>query len=288
MNRPKTMTIYLLDGTPEGMICAYLAGWSGQCIKIPRNLLSEAKSRKEVYTSGIYFLFGESDDNNGFAKVYIGESENVYRRLESHIKEKDFWNVAIVFSSKDDDLTKAHIRFLENQLINISKQNSIYEVFNSNDGSATTLPEYEISSMEGYIDNIKIVLPSLGYDIFNVKEESSKDENKMREILYLKIKNLNASGYLGQNGLVVLKGSEVSETMRDSLSSGYRKRRKLLIDSGAISEVNGKLVFSSDVEFKSPSQAAAIVAGYSVNGRDYWRTSDGRSIIDIENSKYAD
>jgi hypothetical protein len=48
--------------------------------------------------------------------AYIGESENVRKRLKQHL-EKEFWVEAIAFVSKDEDLTGSHTRYLEGRLI---------------------------------------------------------------------------------------------------------------------------------------------------------------------------
>ncbi len=281
----RTITLYLVDANPNGLICAYLSNWNGQCIKIPRNLLSESKDRNEVNNSGIYFLFGSSEDNNDFPQVYVGEAENVYKRLSQHIKDKEFWSEAIVFSSKDDNLTKAHIRYLEQRLISILRQNSNYELVNTNDGNSTKLPEYSISDMEVYLENIKMILPTLGFDVFTKVEKLDRKKNKQ---FNLELKHVRAKGLLSDNGFVVIKGSEVSIDMKESLSLGYRKKRENLIATSVISEVNNKLIFNIDMEFKSPTEAAAIIAGYSINGRQYWKNSDGKTIKDIEEEIYND
>jgi hypothetical protein len=47
--------------------------------------------------------------------AYIGEAEIVRDRLKQH-KTKEFWVFAIVLVSKDENLTKAHLRYLESRL----------------------------------------------------------------------------------------------------------------------------------------------------------------------------
>lgn len=285
MSLGKTITLFLVDGSPNGLMCAYLSNWNGQCIKIPRNLLVDSKIRDEVNNSGIYFLFGNLEEGSDIPQVYVGEGENVYKRLSSHIKDKEFWNEAIVFSSKDDNMTKAHIRYLENRLINIIRQNSNYELINSNDGNATKLPEYAVADMEMYLENIKVILPSLGYDVFTKIEKSERKKGKN---FTLDLKHVSAKGYLSQNGFVVLKDSEVSKEIKESLSNGYKKKRENLIATSAITEIDGRLRFNIDVEFGSPTEAAAIISGYSISGRQSWKNASGRTIKEIEEEIYKE
>lgn len=279
MTQGKTITMYLVDGVPDGRICTYLSNWNGQCIKIPRNMLGESKTRDEANNSGIYFLFGDSDNESELPQVYVGEAENVYIRLGQHIKGKEFWTDAVVFSSKDDNLTKAHIRYLEHQLIQLMKRNVNYQLVNSNDGNKTKLPEYAQADMEAYLENVKIVLPALGYNVFTAVKNEKKQKSK--EFL-LSVKGISARGFLSKNGFVVLKGSTISKTVTNSMIDGYKKKRDHLLSTGIIHEQNGELLFSEDVEFRSPTEAAVIVTGRATSGRQSWKNAEGKTIKEIE------
>src|SRR5690625_5102066 len=85
----------------------------------PRTKLKEFLDRKESERPGCYILLGENIDNPDETTVYVGEGESVDVRLKSHShgeKQKDFWNEAIVFTSKDDYITKTQIKYLESEL----------------------------------------------------------------------------------------------------------------------------------------------------------------------------
>lgn len=242
-------------------------------------MLADSKKRKEVNNSGIYFLFGDSAQEVDYPQVYVGEAENVYSRLTTHIKEKEFWNEVIVFSSKDDNLTKAHIRYLENRMIDLMKQNSNFQLINGNDGNRTKLPEYAQADMEEYLNNIKILLPTLGYDVFR---SSGKRRGKKDKEFTLQVKNVKANGFLSKNGFVVLKGSGISKTVTSSMIAGYKKKREYLISTGIIVDQDGALFLSEDVEFRSPTEAGVIVTGRSISGRQSWKNSEGKTIKEIE------
>src|SRR5699024_10147013 len=85
--------------------------------------------------TGVYFLFGEDDEGNNVA--YIGEAENVLSRLNSHLREKDFWTEVVVFTSKDDNLNKAHIKYLEHKLHQLAEKMGRYKMKNN---TIATLP----------------------------------------------------------------------------------------------------------------------------------------------------
>ena len=61
--------------------------------------------------------------------------------------------------------------------------------------------------------------------------------------------------------------------------------RKTLIEKGIVIEKSNKLEFVEDFEFSSPSTAAAIILGYSINGRVAWKDSRGKTMNDLEAEK---
>lgn len=63
--------------------------------------------------------------------AYIGEAEVIRDRLKQH-KAKDFWNAVVIFVSKDENLTKAHIRYLESRLLLEAKKVGRYRLENAN------------------------------------------------------------------------------------------------------------------------------------------------------------
>jgi hypothetical protein len=106
----KTIKIFLIDGDPNGRMTCELSNWTGKAYKIPRNKIKDCKDRPDIFNTGIYILFGKNQENKD--SVYIGEAESVLNRLNQHLGQKDFWNEAIVFVSKDENLNKAHVKYL--------------------------------------------------------------------------------------------------------------------------------------------------------------------------------
>jgi|GEM_PF-6791535 len=115
----KNIKLFLLDGTPTGRWICELSNWTGIAYKIPRSMIKACEERPELSSSGVYFLFGEDDKENK-PLVYIGEAENIMTRLKQHLDSKDYWNEVIVFISKDDNLNKAHIKYLENRFYELA------------------------------------------------------------------------------------------------------------------------------------------------------------------------
>ena len=291
MNIGKSIRIFLDEGLVSGIRHGEIVNWTGQAISSPRSKIKSLSSWEESKKPGIYFLFGIDEESGGDA-VYIGEAENVLDRLQSHLVKKDFWNEVVFFTSKDENLTKAHVKYLESRLVQLAKLSARYVVLNGNEPQLPALPRGDRDAMEEFISNLKILLGVIGYktlESLNVKKTEQISnasaticEESLR--LILKAKGINAQAYLTDEGLVVLSESQVSEKMANSLSMGNRKLREQLIESQILKKTNGAYLFTKNHLFKSPSQAAAVIVGYSINGRECWKTPSGETLKLIEES----
>ena len=273
----KAIELFLVNGTAESLITAELSNWNGKAIKIPRTEVS-ACDREDIKGVGIYFLICQEDD--GTDSVYIGEAENVLDRLTQHLrdyqsgKEKYYWNTAVIFVGRD--LNKALIRYLENRFVEIAKECGRYTVLKKNTYKNTVLKEAQIASMEEFIDNVKILINTLGYKVL-VPVPKANDETIY---LYCKGSGASAKGFVSAGGFTVLEGSTVSDHTVPSLETkgkSYYNLRNALIKDGTISD----RVFTRDYEFKAPSAASAVILGHTSNGNVDWKTTDGTKLKDL-------
>ena len=273
----KAIELFLVNGTAESLITAELSNWNGKAIKIPRTEVSVC-DREDIKGVGIYFLICQEDD--GTDSVYIGEAENVLDRLTQHLrdyqsgKEKYYWNTAVIFVGRD--LNKALIRYLENRFVEIAKECGRYTVLTKNTYKNTVLKEAQIASMEEFIDNVKILINTLGYKVL-VPVPKANDETIY---LYCKGSGASAKGFVSAGGFTVLEGSTVSDHTVPSLETKgktYYNLRNALIKDGTISD----RVFTRDYEFKAPSAASAVILGHTSNGNVDWKTADGVKLKDL-------
>jgi hypothetical protein len=279
----KTIKIFLIDGEPNGRLTCELSNWTGKAFRIPRNKIKISADRSELENTGIYILFGKSTDNNKNL-AYIGEGEEIYKRITQHISGKDFWNEVIVFISKDDNLNKAHIKYLENRLYETAKKVNRYDLVNSNIPTKPSISESDRAEMEEFTENIKLLTNTLGYKIFEelIHENQTFEEQEKNTFYIRATRGANAKGQITNEGFVVLKGSEIADTVTTSLNQSIINFRQRLIDEQKIINTHNKLVFTEDYLFSSPSTAAAIVMGRSANGLTEWKLSDGRILKSIE------
>jgi GIY-YIG catalytic domain. len=276
----KTIKIYLIDGDPNGRMSCELSNWSGKAYKLPRKLIKESANRPDLDNTGVYILFGRTDDIEEKDLAYIGEAEGIRNRLEDHLAKKDFWNEAITFISKDNNLNKAHVKYLESRLYEIAKDADRYNLTNSISPTKSSISESDQSEMEEFIENIKLLVNSLGFKIFEpLRKANINKEEEEKNTFYIKAaRGANATGQSTSDGFVVFKDSVIADSTTNSFPQNWEKLRNSLIKNKVI-EQN---IFTKDYLFSSPSSAAAIVMGRSANGLTEWKTEDGRILKSIE------
>ena len=275
-----TIKIFLAHGDPKRLRTAELSNWTGKAVAGPRSEFESVLAREESHKSGVYFLTG-IDPETGTSAVYIGEAESVRDRVKNHL-DKDFWNQIVFFTSKDENLTKAHIRYLEGRLIDQAKQVARALVKNGQ-GSGARLPESDREDMEIFLEKIHQLLPVLSVEVLVPMAATAKAATE-RESLTCEIKGLKATGYLTPNGIVVLAGSQAVLKERAS-SQKYPwalNMRQKLKDDGVLSAKVDHLVFTQDAEFSSPSAAAAVVHGGHANGLIAWKNQKGMTLKELE------
>jgi Domain of unknown function (DUF4357) len=275
-----TIKIFLAHGDPKRLRTAELSNWTGKAVAGPRSEFDSVLAREESQKSGVYFLTG-IDPESGRAAVYIGEAESIRDRVKGHL-DKDYWNHIAFFTSKDENLTKAHIRYLEGRLIEQAKQAGRADVKNSQ-GSGSRLPESDREDMEIFLEKIHQLLPALGVEVL-VPMAVFAAAMTERETLTCEIKGLKAIGHLTPNGMVVLSGSQAVLNERPS-SQKYPwpvNMRQRLRDEGALSVQTDCLKFAKDVEFTSPSAAAAVIHGGHANGLTAWKNKSGKTLKELE------
>lgn len=270
-----TIKLFLVHGSPSGLRTAELSNWSGKAVAAPRTEISELLKRDELSNPGFYLLTGV-DPKSGDRALYIGEAENVANRLRGHAS-KDFWNSVAVFVSKDENLTKAHIRYLEGVLIERANQNGSAIVMNAT-GSGAKLPESDAAEMDIFLEKCLQLLPVLGISDFNEKVDQA---SQSKELLYCRIKGLTATGKRTASGFVVFAGSQAVQEHRPS-ANHIREKRERMISKGLLRAENDYLVFDKDVEFGSPSTAGGVVRGGNTNGLMDWRNADGVKLKELE------
>ncbi len=287
--RGRTLKLYLVDGAPSGVITAELGISSVRAAFASRTALPELIRREEATRTGVYLLAGPDPDLPGRQLVYVGEGDQVKTRLAAHDADeaKEFFTRAVLIVSKDENLTKAHGRYLEGRIIAAIRKAGRAKLVNGTEPPFRGLPEPEIADMERVLDEIEILLPVLGFDILrpagqeagapsraNASESVAAPVNADPDALFTFTESgADAKAREASDEFVVLAGSLAKRQEVKSCGEGLKRRRAQLIADGVLlpSEDPKFLRFAADTAFDSPSGAAGVVYGGNVSGNRYWK-----------------
>lgn len=278
----KTIKIFLIDGDPNGRMSCELSNWSGKAYKIPRIKIKECTDRDDLTSTGVYLLFGKDDDSKD--QVYIGEAESILKRLTQQLQQKEFWNEAIVFISKDENLNKAHIKYLENRLHEIATATNRYKVDNSIVPTQSSISESDRAEMEEFIEYIKMLVNTLGHKVFEEKREI-KPKQKQTTFYCKGVRGADGQGEQTSDGFVVFKGSKAAGVAVASMTANFVTLRQKLIDEGVLINKGEYFEFPDDYIFTSPSTAASMVLGRNANGLVEWKQKDGKTLKEYESNE---
>lgn len=293
IKRGKSINMFLINGDVNGCIKCTLKNWTGIAYKIPRKEIENLKDRDDLNKSGIYFLFGISDDLDKYI-AYIGQANmrqngrGILNRLEEHKRnpEKDYWNEAIVFTTSNNSLGSTELNYLENRFCELAINANRYIIKNGNTPSFGNQTEETESDMEEFIEYAKTVMVVLGHKLLiplTITDNNNLDNYSKDIPLFLTRKNKKTGqlieAYCKQTneGFVVLRGSHIERNDAEYLNESMKKRRKF-------AKIDENNILQEDILFSSPSYAAVFVLGYNSNGLDVWKTKDGIKLKDLENN----
>ncbi|AHG91854.1 protein of unknown function DUF4357 [Gemmatirosa kalamazoonensis] len=294
----RSLRIYLADGSPSGVRLAEIVNWTGQAIACPRTRIAELVEWAEVARPGVYLLL-EGGLGTDRGRVYMGESENVRDRLASHLLEKEFWTEAVAFTSKDTNLTKAHVRYLEARLIHLAKLAGRYDVDNSNAGFSAALPRADADAMEEFLANLRMVLGALGHRLLEplviapvvpapvTATTVPAPSGILGTLLRFDFLGLSAVGYATDEGFTVLKKSQVAIDAQPSTPKHVIALRQAALASGSMVKKGEHFSINEDMAFTSSSTAACFVAGSSRSGPLSWHTDTGVTLKELEQQSAA-
>ena len=267
----KTITTYLIESDPKGPRYVFISNSLCKMYIVPRSNLTILNERDELHQPAFYILLGEDEDTK--PKAHIGETENFKERVKDHDNKKKFWQKALVFVSKDENITKADVQYLEYRAIALAKNTNTY-VLNDNKQmpKAPNLPEYQKDAMAEFFEDIKILTSFTGCNLFDTIEA------KEQHLFFTSGRKCDAKGFYHSTGFTVLKGSIVAKDTVVSLQ--WKDKRDRLVNEYC-SMQDDKLMMNSDKTFSSPSSAADFCTGSSVNGWNVWKDNEGKTLADV-------
>lgn len=272
-----SINIFIAGEKFSGLRMVDKTNWNGRGLLCSRASFQNLRKREELQKAGVYLLLGPPETGE-LPRVYIGEGDPVLPRLENHYSNREFWTQAVMFVSKDQALNKAKIQHLESRLVELAVAAKRCVLENGNKPEKPSLSEAEEAEAEGFLEELLLCLPSIGVPYFD-QPEAPKPTVAMLE---MDSKGAKATGYEASDGFVVRQGSFAVPEIAPSMMEHAQALRKALVDKGILKLDGGRLVFTQDYLFNSPSLAASMVAGNSTNGREAWKTANGETLKQLQ------
>lgn len=287
--RPTSIRIFLADGTPEGLRIVEKSNWNGRAVVANRSHFERALARSEMTQPGVYVLTGMTEE--GAAKLYVGEADALGERIKQHVAGKEFWTRAIAFTSTNEGLNKANVRYLEVRLLSLAKTANQWAVENTAYPSPPPLNEADRADAEWFLAEMLVIFPLLGVDAFEAASSQTgtapAEPVEPPQILHLSERGAQGSGREVTDGFVVFKGSLARAEETVSIHDYMREQRQMLKARGVLAPLDGKLVFTQDFRFSSPSTAAGVLVGGASNGRTAWKDASGKTLKAIQDERLA-
>ena len=283
MNQPSgfSVTILFPSGQLEGLRLIEKSNWMGQGLIFSRSVFAdEVRHRKELNLTGVYVLWGPSGSGQ-LPRVYVGEGNELLQRLDSHMRDKDFWTHGVVFTSKDQSLNKAHVQYLEAQLVQLANELKRCKLDNTNTPKKPWLSDTHRMPAEQYLNDMLLCLHIVGVNFFDKLQKPTKTNQDF----FLSGKNIRAHGFVKTSGFVVCAGSQAVKNVAEKIPARHSKLREELLDQGIFEDTGTEYQLVKKYRFSSPSAAASVLLGTSTNGRIAWKNAEGRSLKEIQDAK---
>lgn len=168
----KIINMLLYDGTLGGVIRIEDSNWNaGELFSAPRESVSDLLKTGACNKYGVYLLLSSD-------MVYVGQSSDLAKRLSQHIAGKDWWDSAIILTTKDDSLNHSDIDFLENVLIDKAFAIKKLDCDNKKSGNPPKVDIFRKVFLGQYLDEALFLMQLIGVKVFSETKTTSKKKKK--------------------------------------------------------------------------------------------------------------
>lgn len=168
MSEAFTLRVFVPSGNPEGARIVDRMNWTGCGYFVSRDHWAEIRQRPELKTGGIYVLIGYQLDELGaeLPIAYVGQTDNLKKRIDQHYDGKDFWTNCVLFISTAGGLNRAHTTWLEWALIQQAASAKRCKLINGVSPAEPALIESEKADTRSFLDEMLRMMPTMGVHIF--------------------------------------------------------------------------------------------------------------------------
>ena len=291
MSSPYVLKILVTSGDPDGVLVIEKSNWSGRGVMFSRADL-KAGLVQSISSPGVYVLLGDDPKGEFDSQIYVGQGEEVSRRLDQHHNDdsKEFWTDTVVFVSEGSSLSRAHILYMENRLLGRAKAAKRVRVANGNRRAVSASSPIVHAEAEGFLSEMLAIFWVLGIKAFAepkplARPKASASTSPRR--YFLKGPDAAGEGEERSGGFFVFAGATARIKETASMSSSNRQIRKKLLRAGTFVEEGDVYRLVEDHLFGSPSMAAVVLLSSNANGRDAWKDANGVTLKEHQRAKQA-
>ena len=277
---PLTLVLEMPSGSPEALCVFTRPQQNARGIIFSRSAIAELRDQIGEDRDGVYVLWDDElwdDETPSNPRVYIGEG-SALARIGGHEREKAFWSRGAVFISSDASLHKTVGKRLEAELVRLAKDARRCTLENKNSPQFLSLGAADRDFATGCLSFIRLCLRVAGVR-FLEKPAGKADDTPD---LYLKAKNIKATGYESEGFFIVKEGSQAVKNETPSIHAWLSSLRKDLITNKVLLLDGDVYRVTRDYEFKSPSAATGALLGSIPGGLTMWKNEQGKTLRDIQ------
>lgn len=272
MARAKSISVFLMDGESDGRYKCSIFGYTAEAYKVPKSMIDKCTDIEHLNQSGVYFLLGTDDNDN--PAVYIGQActrknkKGLLLRVKEKHKGFPEWTETIMLTTSDDLLGPTEISYLENRFCNMAIEANRYVVKNGNEPNPGNISEEKKADMETFAENAELLIGTLGHNIFKPLVSQNDEANGLK--LFFSTGKADAKAILTSEGIVLLKGSRISDTTVTSCPANVLRAREQHKD-----KVDSNYILKENILFDKTSVALSFATGNSISGPKNWKNEEG-------------
>ena len=217
----KIINMLLYDGTLNGVLRIEDSSWNaGELFSAPRDSMSDLLKTGACNKYGVYLLLSPN-------MVYVGQSSDLAKRMTQHLNGKDWWDSAVIITTKDDSLNHSDIDYLEIVLIDRALALKKLDCDNKKSGNPPKVDVFRKVFLGQYLDEALFLMQLIGIKVFAEENTARKERSEpvsvkpTIEVVSEPIQPINAVTLPDLPRMDMKIGAFVNSAMRNLEKSGY-------------------------------------------------------------------
>lgn len=278
------LTVYtrLLDKTLEGACIIDMGSTKTcQCFVLPYEKVAKVSKDYLAGKYAFYILLGNNE--LGHPMAYVGQTNDFSVRANDHKQKKDWWDTALVFVSKADEIFASEVLYLEYIGWKRACEVKNYKIANNKIIREPGLSEDKKNDMELFFEEIRFLTQFYGCKVFE-EPSFTKQEEMEHTVFYMKKVKVGIDAvvyYYPVTKTYILKaGSRIRYYDLPNGSKEAHKMREWIKSNASLSKKEGDLLLVlEDIDITSndrtPSGATCVINGGADQGTTSLKNKEG-------------